>query len=115
MSDCLFCKIVNKEIPATIVYEDNYVVAFNDISPQAPKHVLVIPKKHIASFDHLTEEDNKEIIPYVFTAINKIAKDLDISEEGYRVVNNCGKMGGQTVGHIHFHLLGGRQLMWPPG
>lgn len=115
MSDCLFCKIVNKEIPATIVYEDDYVVAFNDINPQAPTHILVIPKKHIPSFDHLTESDNSGIIPPVFNALNKIAKDLGISEDGYRVVNNCGENGGQTVGHIHFHLMGGRKLKWPPG
>ena len=115
MTDCLFCKIADKEIPATVVYENEYVLAFNDINPKAHQHVLVIPKKHIPAFEHLTEQDNKEIMPNLLTAIKEIAKQLGISEEGYRVVNNCGENGGQTVGHIHFHLLGGRQLMWPPG
>lgn len=115
MSDCLFCKIVDKEIPATILYENDYVIAFNDINPQAPYHVLVVPKKHIPSFVELTEQDHKEIMPQVFISLQKIAKELELNDEGYRIINNCGNKGGQTVGHIHFHLLGGRQLMWPPG
>jgi len=115
MSDCLFCKIINKEIPASIVYENDYVLAFNDINPQAPQHVLVIPKKHITSFAQLTQQDTEEIMPQVLSALHNIAIDLGISDEGYRIVNNCGVDGGQTVGHIHFHLLGGRKLMWPPG
>ena len=113
MSDCLFCKIVEGEITSTKVYEDDMILAFRDLEPQAPEHVLVIPKKHIASLDDVTEED-QEILGYLMCKIKDIAADLGI-ENGYRVVNNCGEDGLQTVKHIHFHLLGKRKMTWPPG
>ena len=113
MSDCLFCKIVAGEIPSTKVYEDEYVYAFCDIEPKAPFHVIVIPKKHIGSADEINSENSIEIAR-VFEAIAKIAKRENL-EKGYRVVNNCGEDGGQTVHHIHFHLLARRNLAWPPG
>lgn len=111
--DCLFCKIVNGEIPSTKVYEDDMVYAFNDIDPKAPFHVIVIPKKHITSAAEITAE-NSNCIAAVFEAIAKIAAENNL-EKGFRVVNNCGEDGGQTVGHIHFHLLARRNLAWPPG
>lgn len=113
MSDCLFCKIAVGEIPSTKVYENEYVYAFKDIDPQAPFHVIVIPKKHIASADMINAENSIEVAR-VFEAIAEIAKQEKL-DGGYRVVNNCGKDGGQTVGHIHFHLLARRNLAWPPG
>lgn len=112
--DCLFCKIINKEIPSDIVYEDDDVLAFNDIDPKAPVHVLVIPKKHIASLNELTEADSA-LLMKIMLVIQKIAQEKNIAESGYRVVNNCGEQGGQTVGHLHFHLLGGREMLWPAG
>ena len=112
--DCLFCKIIAGEIPSSKVYEDDLVYAFNDISPAAPTHVLIIPKKHISSANELNEE-NASIVSHIFLVAAKIAGQLGIAENGYRIVNNCGKDGGQTVGHLHFHLLGGRNLGWPPG
>ena len=112
--DCLFCKIIAGEIPSSKVYEDDLVYAFNDISPAAPTHVLIIPKKHISSANELNEE-NAAIVSHIFLVAGKIARQLGIFENGYRIVNNCGKDGGQTVGHLHFHLLGGRNLGWPPG
>ena len=112
--DCLFCKIINKEIPSDIVYEDDDVLAFNDIDPKAPVHVLVIPKKHIASLNELTEADSA-LLMKIMLVIQQIAQDKNIAESGYRVVNNCGEQGGQTVGHLHFHLLGGREMLWPAG
>lgn len=114
MSDCIFCKIVDGQIPSNKVYEDDKVLAFNDISPEAPVHILVIPKKHIVSANEINEE-NAEIISHVFVVISKLAKKLGIAEEGFRIVNNVGENGGQTVGHMHFHVLGGRNLSWPPG
>lgn len=111
--DCLFCKIGNGEIPSNKVYEDDTVLAFYDISPQAPVHFLVIPKEHIASIDEITEK-NSAIVAHVFEVIAKIAKQLEL-KNGYRVVSNCGKDGGQTVGHLHFHVLAKRNLAWPPG
>ena len=111
--DCIFCKIANKEIPSNFIYEDDKVVAFYDLSPQAPIHFLVIPKEHIQSADELNDE-NCSIVGHIFSVIPKIAKQLGITD-GYRVVNNCGKDGGQTVGHIHFHVLAKRNLAWPPG
>ncbi len=114
MADCLFCKIIAGEIPSGKVYEDEYVYAFNDISPEAPVHVLIVPKEHIASCNEITEE-NAEIISKIFLAAKKIAEEKGIAEGGYRIVNNCGDDGGQTVKHLHFHLLGGRSLSWPPG
>ena len=113
MSDCLFCKIVAGEIPSTKVYEDEYVYAFLDIEPQAPFHAIVIPKEHICCANEINSE-NSFIIGKVFEAIAKIAKQENL-EDGYRVVNNCGEKAGQTVFHIHFHLLARRDLGWPPG
>ena len=112
--DCLFCKIIAGEIPSTKVYEDEFVYAFNDIAPQAPIHVVIVPKEHLQSANDINEE-NCTLIGKIFNAASKIAKELGISENGYRIVNNCGADGGQTVGHIHFHMLGGRSLAWPPG
>jgi len=114
MTDCLFCKIVAGFIPSTKVYEDAKILAFRDIDPQAPEHIVIIPKLHITSANQITEE-NIEYIAHIWTMIPKIAKDLGIDEKGYRVVNNCGKYGGQTVDHIHFHLMGGREFGWPAG
>lgn len=112
--DCLFCKIINGEIPSKKVYEDEKVYAFHDISPAAPVHVLIIPKTHIPSANALTEE-NAAVVGHIFAVAAKLAADLGIAEGGYRIVNNCGEDGGQTVHHLHFHLLGGRSLQWPPG
>lgn len=114
MSECIFCKIAKGEIPAQIAYENDVVVAFHDITPQAPVHLLIIPKKHISSAMDLNIEDSKTIIPEIFNAITGLAKELGL-KDGFRIVNNCGKDGGQTVGHLHFHLLGGRGLQWPLG
>ena len=112
--DCLFCKIIAGEIPSTKVYEDDSVYAFRDIEPQAPEHIIIVPKNHVKSANEITAE-NSAVISKIYEAAAKIAKDLGFSENGYRIVNNCGKDGGQTVGHIHFHLLAGRNLQWPPG
>lgn len=114
MTECLFCKIIAGEIPSKKVYEDEYSYAFYDIEPQAPKHVVIVPKKHIKSANEITEE-NAVYVAKIFEAIPKIAKELGFSEDGYRVVNNCGKDGGQTVAHLHFHLMGGRSFGWPAG
>ena len=104
--DCIFCKIAQKEIPSTIVYEDEDVIAFNDLNPEAPVHVLVIPKKHIESLNTATAED-QQLLGKIMLAIQKIAAEQGIAENGYRVVTNCGVQGGQTVMHLHFHLMGG--------
>lgn len=114
MPDCLFCKIIAGDIPSTKVYEDDEILAFRDIEPQAPEHIIIIPKSHISSANELSE-DNCQVVGKIFAVAAKIAKDLGFAQNGYRVVNNCGEDGGQTVGHIHFHLLGGRSLQWPPG
>lgn len=113
MTDCLFCKIVAGTIPSTPVYEDEFVYGFLDIDPKAPFHAVIIPKKHISSADEINSE-NSFLIGKVFEAIAKISKQENL-EKGYRVVNNCGEDGGQTVHHIHFHLLARRNLQWPPG
>ena len=113
MADCLFCKIAAGEIPSTKVYEDEWVYAFLDIDPQAPFHAIIIPKEHIASAAEITAE-NSGLIAKVFEAAAIIAKKENL-EKGFRIVNNCGADGGQTVGHIHFHLLARRNLAWPPG
>ena len=110
---CLFCNIVNKKIPATIVYESDTVIAFNDISPQAPTHILVIPKQHINNILGFTS-NNATLLADLFSAIQSIAKNNSL-DNGFRVVTNTGVNGGQTVNHIHFHILGGRILNWPPG
>ena len=112
--NCIFCKIVNGEVPSKKIYEDDKVLAFHDISPEAPVHFLVIPKEHIKSVNELTEK-NCDIISHIFLVINKLVRELNIDETGYRIVNNCGKDGGQTVDHMHFHVLGQRDLKWPPG
>jgi histidine triad (HIT) family protein len=114
MADCLFCKIVNHEIPASIVYEDDAVVAFNDINPQGPTHVLVVPKRHITSLNDLTADDD-QIVGEVVRRAAAIAKNRGISVPGFRAVFNTNRDGGQTVFHIHLHLIGGRTLHWPPG
>ena len=111
---CLFCKIIDKEIPAKIVYEDEHVLAFEDLNPQAPVHILIIPKKHISTSLDIEEEDN-ELIGRMSCAANAIAKEKGIAERGFRTVMNCNKDAGQTVFHIHLHLLGGRGMHWPPG
>ena len=111
--DCIFCKIASGEIPTNKIYEDEKVIAFYDLAPQAPVHFLVIPKTHIKCADEINE-GNSEVIAHIFEVISKIAKELKL-ENGYRIVNNCGEDGGQTVGHLHFHVLGGRLLAWPPG
>ena len=116
MSDdnCLFCKILEGDIPADLVYESDTAVAFRDINPQAPTHVLVIPRKHISTINHIEEED-EAIIGSLYTAAREIASREGIAEAGYRVVMNCNEGAGQSVFHIHLHVLGGRLLSWPPG
>ncbi|MCI5636155.1 MAG: histidine triad nucleotide-binding protein [Sarcina ventriculi] len=109
MEDCIFCKIINGDIPSKKVYEDDKVYAFYDIEPAAPVHVLVVPKEHIANVNEINE-NNADIIAHIFTVINKLVKELGIAETGYRIINNCGKDGGQTVHHLHFHILGGKTL-----
>ncbi len=106
--DCIFCKIAKGEIPSKKVYEDDKILAFYDLEPQAPVHVLVIPKEHICCADELNDENSK-IVGYIFSKIPRITKDLGL-ENGYRVVNNCKEDGGQTVFHLHFHILGGKKL-----
>lgn len=108
MSDCLFCKIIAGDIPSTKVYEDDSVLAFRDIAPQAPTHILVIPKEHIASVAEINEK-NSAVVSHIFEVIAKIAKDEKL-DGGYRVVSNCGDDAGQTVHHLHFHILGGKKL-----
>lgn len=113
MGDCVFCKIAEKEIPSNIVYEDDQIICFHDLEPQAPVHVLIIPKKHIASMDDVSADD-QQLMCYIMTKVKEIAKTLGL-ENGYRLVNNCGEDGFQTVKHLHFHLLGKRKMTWPPG
>ena len=113
MSDCLFCKIVDGEIPSNRVYEDDKIMAFHDVDPQAPVHVLIIPKRHIESLDTVTEEDG-DLLAYIMLKVKDIAAELGLAN-GYRLVNNCGEDGLQTVKHLHFHLLGKRKMSWPPG
>lgn len=106
MEDCIFCKIINKEIPGSIVYENEKVLAFNDINPQAPVHIIVIPKKHVTTIMEADREMSADII----SAIQEIAKQQNIDKTGFRVITNCGKDAGQTVNHLHFHILAGKQL-----
>jgi histidine triad (HIT) family protein len=113
-NSCIFCKIVSKEIPAKIVFEDNKVCAFEDIKPQAPVHIVVIPKAHIEKLSDLKEE-NAAIVGRLVLTANDIAKTKNVSESGYRVIVNCGPHAGQAVAHLHLHLLGGRAMTWPPG
>lgn len=111
---CLFCNIIKGEIPSTPVYEDHWVYAFEDIHPEAPVHVLIVPKTHMDSAAELTA-DHGELLGHMHAAAVEIAKSKGIFETGFRLVTNVGKDGGQTVGHLHYHLLGGRSLQWPPG
>jgi histidine triad (HIT) family protein len=111
---CLFCKIINSEVPADIVHQDDQVIAFRDISPQAPNHVLVIPKKHIATLNDAAPED-AQLLGHLMLTGASLAEQLGCSVEGYRVVMNCNAAAGQTVFHIHLHLLCGRNMHWPPG
>ncbi|MGY3726024.1 MULTISPECIES: histidine triad nucleotide-binding protein [Cobetia] len=112
--DCLFCKIINREIPADIIYEDEEVLAFNDINPQAPTHVLIIPKQHIATLNDIEESQLATVGRLQYTAA-RLAKEYGFADDGYRVVMNCNEDGGQTVYHIHMHLMGGRRFTWPAG
>ena len=114
MTDCLFCKMVSGEIKPDTVYEDEEILAFNDINPQAPMHVLVIPKKHIATLND-TEESDSRVLGTLSRVAASIAAKSGFAEEGYRVIMNCNQAGGQAVYHIHLHLLAGRQMTWPPG
>ena len=114
MEDCIFCKIADGQIPAKIVYQDENVVAFEDINPKAPHHLLLIPRRHIGSMAELTAEDGPMLVD-LFTSANKLAQDLGLGERGYRFVTNVGPDAGQSVFHLHFHLLGGRTFSWPPG
>ena len=114
MTDCLFCKIVMRETPGSIVYEDDHVLAFNDINPQAPTHVLVVPKRHIATLNDLSAGDD-QIVGELVRRAAAIAKAKGISAGGFRTVFNTNREAGQTVFHIHLHLLGGRSMHWPPG
>lgn len=113
-SDCLFCKILNGDIPADVVYESDVAIAFRDINPQAPTHVLIIPRKHIATINDIAD-DEQTIVGGLFTAAREIAAAEGLADDGYRAVMNCNEGAGQTVFHIHLHLLGGRPLTWPPG
>jgi len=114
MSDCIFCKIAAGEIPADLVYEDDLVVGFRDLSPQAPTHVLLIPRKHIATINDIAEED-EALIGRLYRAAAEVAGREGFGESGYRTLINCNAEGGQTVFHLHLHLLGGRRMNWPPG
>lgn len=112
--DCLFCKIISGDIPSDIIYQDDNIIAFNDINPKAPEHKLIIPRQHISTINDLTPEHSSLVGDMVLVA-QKLAKDLEIDEAGYRLVFNCNAGAGQEVYHIHLHLLGGRQMQWPPG
>ncbi|HPU35890.1 MAG TPA: histidine triad nucleotide-binding protein [Bacillota bacterium] len=114
MQDCIFCKIANREIPADIVYENEKVLVFKDINPAAPVHLLVIPKKHISTLFDLSEGDS-DIMGQVQLASVRVARELNLGEQGFRLVCNCGREAGQEVMHIHYHLLAGRPFKWPPG
>jgi histidine triad (HIT) family protein len=114
MNDCLFCKIVEGKIPAKIVHEDDQTLAFDDINPQAPVHTLVIPKMHVAAVQECGVQD-QSLLGRLLLTCSKIAKQKGLTESGYRIVANTGRDGGQTVFHLHFHLLGGRHMGWPPG
>lgn len=114
MADCLFCKIVQKTIPAKIIYEDDRLVAFDDINPQAPVHTLIIPKKHVAAVRDCRDQDS-DLLAELLIACTNVAKQKGLSESGYRIVTNTGRDAGQTVFHLHLHVLGGRHMSWPPG
>ena len=112
--DCLFCRIVDGDIPAEVVYESDTALAFRDINPQAPTHVLIIPRRHISTIDDLDTAD-QELVGSLFTAAKDVAQQEGLAESGYRTVMNCGEGAGQSVFHIHLHVLGGRLMNWPPG
>jgi histidine triad (HIT) family protein len=112
--DCIFCKIVNKMIPTKLVYEDQWVIVFDDVFPQAPQHKLIIPRKHIANLNDIKKEDSN-LLGHLIQTGKHLAKELDIAKTGYRLVLNTNPEGGQTVFHLHMHLLGGRPMAWPPG
>jgi len=114
MSDCIFCKIASKGIPSKVVYEDDQVFAFDDVNPQAPVHSLVIPKRHVTSVQELGESD-RALIGHLLLTCTKVATLKGLTDHGYRLVTNTGKDGGQTVFHLHFHIMGGRHMAWPPG
>ena len=114
MSDCLFCKIINGEIPSDKVFENDDIYAFRDVNPVAPLHVLIIPKKHISSINEVETED-AELMGKLFLAAKQIAANEGYTDAGFRTVMNCGEDAGQTVFHVHMHLLAGRELLWPPG
>ena len=111
MKDCIFCKIVDKELPSRIIYEDNKFIAFKDVNPKAPVHLLIIPKKHIPSVNHIESQD-ADLVGKLILVAQKIAKKEGVSESGYRLIFNIGKNAGQTVDHLHLHLLGGKKLPW---
>jgi len=113
MENCLFCKIVAGEIPSSIVYQDEQVVAFRDIDPKAPQHILIVPRRHIASMDELTSED-AQLLMHIFMTAQRVAHESGLTK-GYRFLTNVGSEGGQSIPHLHFHLLGGRKLGWTPG
>lgn len=115
MSETIFSKIIRKEIPASIVFENDKILAFKDINPKAPIHILIIPKKEIARVTDIDAETDSSILSELFKAANKIAEEMGIAKSGFRLVINCGEDGGQEVEHLHMHLLGGRQMNWPPG
>ncbi len=114
MTDCIFCKIASGEIPAEIVHDNDDVVVFRDLNPQAPTHLLAIPRQHIATINDL-EPDHAELVGKLYLAAKAVAADEGLAERGYRTVMNCGEGAGQTVFHIHLHILGGRPMQWPPG
>jgi histidine triad (HIT) family protein len=114
LKDCIFCKIASGEVPGDMVYRDERVIAINDIDPKAPVHILIMPKDHIPSLNDIDQEKS-DLVGHIFMVAAKLASQKGIAKKGYRVVNNCGVEGGQSVEHIHFHLLGGRNMAWPPG
>ena len=114
MDNCIFCKIVNQEILAKIIYEDDRILAFDDINPQAPIHVLLIPKEHFSSLNDIPEE-KKDLMGHILLKARQIAQDKGVQDSGYRIVLNTARDSGQDVFHIHFHVLGGRRMTWPPG
>jgi len=113
--DCLFCKIAMGDIPAKIVYQDDQLVAFEDINPQAPHHKIIIPRRHIATLNEISNKEDSHLAGNMIHVAVKLAKQFNLDQDGYRLVWNCNSNGGQTVFHIHAHLLGGRQMIWPPG
>lgn len=114
MSDCLFCKIIAGQIPAKLVHQDELTIGFQDIAPQAPTHVLFVPRRHVATLNDATVED-RELLGHLMLVASKYAREKGLTEAGYRQVINCNRDGGQTVFHVHLHLLGGRPMTWPPG